>query len=260
MRNIKINIKPEHMAAIYRNLATTLPPAMHRAVHRAAAQAPRILHHSVTTVRPHTPVHTGKYYWAWKSRPVDSRPDQPAMEVYNDNPVAPVIEYGRRPGKMPPSDKLVPWVKAKIRVPHKAGKTKHARKMHKAVAKNRSANRTRKRRGILKSLKAMGRGAVRRSKSVIHKSLKWVKRTSAKRLAKMLKKPGVKLKVLGRPVTDKEAKRIAFAVARAIARRGLKPKKVMQRAIPKLQQTLMTEVERGLQDAVAKAAGLGGLR
>lgn len=260
MRSLKINVNPAQMGAIYRNLAQTLPAHMHRAVTNMAAQAPRIMRHSVTTVRPHTPVYTGKYMWAWKARPHDSRPENPSIEVYNDDmPVAAVVEYGRRPGKMPPSSALVPWVKAKIRAPHGKGKgaKKHARKSaRKAIAKNRSANRVRRRRGILKTIKRLAKGSIRRSRSVIHKSMKWARRTTAKRLAKMLKRPGARLKILGRPVTDKEAKGIAFAIARAIAKRGLKPKKVLERALPKLQKALMTQVEKGLNDAVAQAASM----
>jgi len=53
-------------------------------------------------------------------------------------------------------------------------------------------------------------------------------------------------------LSPKEAKAAAFPIARAIAKRGLKGRKVMEKALPKIEQDFLVEVEAELALELAK--------
>ena len=93
-------------------LGAAAPKALQAGLLSAAMRAQTIV---VAETQRKRVFNTGHYEAAWKAeRIVDG------IRLYNLAPYAGIIEYGRRPGRRPRSEWLIPWVMRKFRLPQKA--------------------------------------------------------------------------------------------------------------------------------------------
>lgn len=74
-------------------------------------------------------VATGKYRDAWRAKRLRQGARMGVL-VYNTTPQGPVVEYGRKPGRMPPVQAIRKWIQAKFSMPYR-----RARKLAWPVAK-----------------------------------------------------------------------------------------------------------------------------
>lgn len=122
MTTVRINISANDIAPRFRALGLRFKAAAFRGTMRAAQLARRTLVKATRTARPANPsgigrggaVNNGEYLAAWTVQRTEY-----GARVYNAAKYASIIEYGRRPGKMPPSRLLIPWVMRKLHVPAK---------------------------------------------------------------------------------------------------------------------------------------------
>ena len=125
-----------------RNLSAQYPKAIRTGLRRAAQRSlAYVTTTAINTAEPYPPVDRGMYRRAWK---VQDTPE--GARLLNDMPYAAVIEYGRRPGRMPPVDVLAGWVRRKFGL-----KEKEARGIAFAIARKIAAKGTAPRFVILNS-------------------------------------------------------------------------------------------------------------
>lgn len=115
MATTVINIKLADLPAQFRKLGKRLPVACRRGALRGALRAVQTLQRATGLVPPASPygatgaVNTGFYKRAWK---YEATPD--GARVFNAANYAAVIEYGRRPGRFPPSAAIVDWAQRRL--------------------------------------------------------------------------------------------------------------------------------------------------
>lgn len=80
------------------------------AMRRSATRSFGAIMVSIASTRPHPPADTGRYKASWA---VERTPD--GAILYNPLLYAILIELGRRPGRWPPRDVIMAWVKRKLR-------------------------------------------------------------------------------------------------------------------------------------------------
>jgi hypothetical protein len=115
MTTTVINISLAQLPGQYRKLGTRLPAAARRGALRGALRAVQTLQRATGLVPPASPygatgaVNTGFYKRAWK---YEALPD--GARVFNAAGYASVIEYGRRPGRFPPTAAIVDWAQRRL--------------------------------------------------------------------------------------------------------------------------------------------------
>lgn len=102
---------------------------MMRGARSAASQMLPILERATAMAPPASPrgrpgaVNTGNYRQSWKAvAERSSLYGGIGVLVSNTAPYAGVIEYGRRPGKMPPKEPIARWAQRKLGLPYKEAK------------------------------------------------------------------------------------------------------------------------------------------
>lgn len=68
----------------------------------------QIVQEEIDNTKPHKPVDRGDYRRGWRYTEIKD-----GARLYNGDPKASIIEYGRRPGTMPPVGVLARWVMRK---------------------------------------------------------------------------------------------------------------------------------------------------
>lgn len=163
----------------------------------------------IDTTKPHKPVDTGQYRRAWYARN-----DQDGAVIRNSEKYAIIIEVGRRPGaKMPPFQPILEWVirkKLAAKKPKKKGKPKQGTGPDPLAGLR---NRARQ--------KARGAGGFKPPK----------RKKRGRRQKKKL---------------DEHAKAIliAKAIQKNIKKKGIRPKKPAERALPLMQRFLGQELDK----------------
>jgi len=101
----------------YKKLGAALKPAAVKGILRGAYRVQAMLQQFTGQAPPANPngigtggaVNTGFYKRAWK---IQTLPD--GARVFNAAPYAPVIEWGRRPGRFPPKAVIVAWIQRRL--------------------------------------------------------------------------------------------------------------------------------------------------
>lgn len=204
-------------AAYHQHLVDRFRPAVLRGVHAGAQRAIGYLVARTRTAPPANPagkgsggaVDTGAFVRGWRVlRNADG------ATLVNATAHGPFVEHGRRPGSMmPPRDPLIAWIKRKLLAKPKAPRKK-SKPRTKSDAERMRSDQERTQRAV----RAIANGP-RESKA---------------------KKPG--RAKLG-PSADEQAARLYFPIARAIARRGLKGRKILDADEPRAEILRMVERE-----------------
>lgn len=110
----------KQFAAYQHRLAETFWDELAKGARIAGMRAQRHMVQVTSAAKP-APVNTGQFRRAWKSDVLRAS-HSVMLEVYNPTPYAPIIEYGRRPGKRPPRQAIEQWVERKFGVKNEADK------------------------------------------------------------------------------------------------------------------------------------------
>lgn len=233
----------------------TMPNRLHGAMRRgllsASMRAIPVVRKSAREAPPANPAgkgtggafNTGDYVRAWKSEPTKT-----GAVLYNTKLYAAVIEEGRRPGKGVPIDALWPWVLRKLMGAQKGpGKTKARRKAEKVVRSTKKAIRK-------------ARGGAKKATKAVRKLVRAVRQIGKKPRPKRLPNPAKQAEAAARRQAgaaerqkaaaermksrEEEARKIAKGVSFAIAKRGLRGRKVLDRVLPKLGDLAGQEILR----------------
>jgi hypothetical protein len=109
--------KPKQYQEYMARLATNYMPTVKRGLLSGAMRTLPTMHRRTREASPANPsgtgkggaVNTGNYLRAWKARATEN-----GAVVENESPAASIIEYGRRPGKMPPRDAIARWAQRRL--------------------------------------------------------------------------------------------------------------------------------------------------
>jgi hypothetical protein len=225
-------LNSKQFAEYHQRLADQFIPTVHRGVRAGAARAVGYLVERTRTAPPANPggigtggaVNTGAYVRRWRSVPLPN-----GAELINDSPYAPVIEYGRRPGRFPPKGPLIAWIKRRLLTRPK----KPRRRGTGASREVRDQERARK------QLEAGIRRTGERDR----------KYGPRRRPAPAPKRRGGKRKL----TADDQAARLYFPIARAIARRGLIGRRIA--TAPDAQAWILELVRREVAEELVREWG-----
>lgn len=129
-------VTPDEMPGLFREREATRYQRLVKAVRDEVLTSGPAIATQLTrqrTARLRAPINTGQYIRAWQAKPLGD-----GAVLFNDNPVASIIERGRRPGsRMPPIDKIAEWLEQKMRgqVKNRRDRAKQARGLAFVVAR-----------------------------------------------------------------------------------------------------------------------------
>jgi hypothetical protein len=124
-RTVKLSLT--NAGEYYRKLGKEYPRAIQRGLIRGSARAVNILQQATEDAKSFD---RGEYKRGWKAT-VEDR----SARVFNAAPHAVFVEYGRRPGRMPPVDVLARWAGRKGLAGKGRGKAERAVSIGWAIAK-----------------------------------------------------------------------------------------------------------------------------
>jgi hypothetical protein len=119
----------QQLPQLFERFGARIEVAAIRGLRSAAARMLPILERATALAPPASPrgrpgaVNTGNYRMQWKAQAKGAGLQGGAgVLVSNSAPYAGVIEYGRRPGRMPPREPIARWAQRKLGLPYKDAK------------------------------------------------------------------------------------------------------------------------------------------
>lgn len=222
-------------ARYHERLAQNFRPAVLRGMRAGAARAIDLLVSRTRNAPAANPagkgtggaVNTGNFARRWRRIPMSN-----GVALVNDAPYGPIVDGGRRPGKFPPRDPLIAWIKRKLLTKPKVKKRRFG---------PRPTDDERRKAAEKKRLDAAIRRVIRGG-------------DGGKRKGPPPARPEPDRRRRGRtPSIDDQAARLYFPIARAIARRGLIARKIL--SAPEAQREILDMVTRGVVDELAREMG-----
>lgn len=226
----------KQFAAYHQRLADQFRPTVLRGVRAGAARAVGYLVERTRTAPPANPagigtggaVNTGNLARRW--RKIDL-PDGAAL--VNDAPYSPVVDGGRRPGRFPPKAALIAWIKRRLLTKPKTKKRKFGPR------DSREAARAKAEKSQLDArIRRFGGKDPQYGPRRPPKERKPPRRGTGRRRTYSL---------------DEQAARLYFPIARAIARRGLLPRRIM--SAPEAKTEIMRMVTQEVGAELAREQG-----
>lgn len=120
MTTFTATISTSQYAGFMLKLKDRFMPAAKRGVLSGVLHSLEIVRSNTLNCAPASPYgsagafNIGVYWRGWRAGPTSR-----GAVIYNDVPYAPIIELGRRPGRMPPRKAIAPWLKRKLHLSDK---------------------------------------------------------------------------------------------------------------------------------------------
>lgn len=209
-------LNSKEFARYHARLAANFKPTLLRGVRSGAARSIPYLVDRTRTAPPANPagigtggaVNTGALArgWRWVATPEGA-------DILNPEPHGPVVDGGRRPGKFPPKDALVAWIKRRLLTSEPPRRRRRVQGPR--TASDRERAEADKQRRLRSAIQRAVAGDDARPQRPERPDREPAKRSSRSQM------------------TDAQAERKYFPIARAIARRGLLPRRILRADEPR---------------------------